>query len=182
VLNFVVAETDEVRGAASVVMSQIKAGLKSLAMGLKEVENELKFTKSLRQDHSQDSARFNDEEEQFHVAIESFHARARKVVLDLSHKVQEAEHKYAELLQYVGEDAETTPDVLFKTFVSFFEDMSLALNENEQARAKTLKRNRDKKGRISDIVSSTGPSPAKRNEGQEEEEGAEAEMDDEAAL
>jgi len=48
VLNFLVAETDGIRGAASVTLSQMKAGLKSLALGVKELENERNFCLATR--------------------------------------------------------------------------------------------------------------------------------------
>jgi len=142
VLNFLFAETDGIRGAANVSMQQMKTSLKSLALGVKELDNERRFCAEQRNDKN---ATISHEDEIFFQAIDSFYKRAREELNTLTVKVTGAEKQYNELLAYLGEDPEMTPEVLFKSLIAFFDDVALAHNENELERAKTAKKSRDKK-------------------------------------
>lgn len=139
VLDFILGETDDIRAAASVVMANVKGQIKSLAMGVKEVENEVNHAESVRSD-PEASLKMTKEDELFFDAIEAFFQKSRRDVHDLSMAVSKAEKDYEELLSYFREEANTPPEELFKHLVAFFDDVSAALHENDVARAKAVRK------------------------------------------
>ena len=93
------------------------------------------------------SAEITHEDDVFFQAIDNFYHRAKNDVRELSTKLGNVEKEFAELVSYLGEDPESTPETLFKSLIAFLDDVALALNENEMEKAKQAKRSRDKKER-----------------------------------
>lgn len=135
VLEYVLSETEPIRAASTVVLSNVKAQLKGLAMGVKELENEVQFGESLRANVELSKSLTREDELHFET-LKGFYECAQSDIELLFHLMTQVDKSFAEALVYFKEDPETTPEGLFKALVSFFDELHISYNENTLARVK----------------------------------------------
>ena len=84
-------------------------------------------------------------ERRFHKAISRFLVRANDVLKDTVSQGAALQHDWSGLRQYFGETDTMTPADLFKQLHEFIDSFHVALEENEAAKQKALKRARAKR-------------------------------------
>jgi len=163
-IGYIKSETDVIRKAANVSLTNAQSQLQILENGIRAVENEHKHVSKIVDDPEQHD-KLSEDDKAFIVGLSKFHMMATKALADLRKLADDTEARFKETLEYFLEDAATTSEVLFRMLQSFFADFELALNQNDAARQKHLKRQRAKHERDKKKDEPDGKKPAAKGKG-----------------
>jgi len=144
VMMYIKSETDSIRQAANVSLTNAAAQVQTLANGIKAIENERSIVSKVVADDEK-RASMTDEDKMFAVGINRFYKFAEKSIAELVETSTKTEQLFNDVLAYLCEDSTTTSEVLFRTLQAFFADFELALNQNDAARQNYLRRQKAKK-------------------------------------
>jgi len=142
-VSFIKSETDDVRSASNVSLTNALAQLQVLENGIKALENEVKVVANVLEDPAKRDA-MTEEDQAFALGLNRFYKEASSSLEELRKTATETEDSFKSVLDYFCEDGATTSEVLFRMLQGFFADFELALNENDAARQKYLRVKRQK--------------------------------------
>jgi len=138
-VGYVKSDTDNIREAANVSLENALAQLQVLENGVKAVETEVAVVAKTLEDGVKREA-MTEEDKTFAVALNNFYKYADKSAKDLRASADKAEALFADTVTYFLEDKGISSGSLFGSLQRFFADFELALNQNDAARQKFLKR------------------------------------------
>uniref|UniRef100_A0A7S2RF41 FH2 domain-containing protein n=1 Tax=Mucochytrium quahogii TaxID=96639 RepID=A0A7S2RF41_9STRA len=159
IIGFIKSGTDNIRAAASVSLSNALAQLQMLENGFKVLENEHKLVAAIVS-NPEKRDNLSEEDKLFFLGLNKFYNLAEKSLEELRQEGNDTEQRFKETLDFLCEDPSTTSEVFFRTLQTFFADFELALNQNDAARQKHLKKERARMERNS--KTKKGSVPAKR--------------------
>ncbi|GBG34259.1 Formin-like protein 3 [Hondaea fermentalgiana] len=142
-VSYVKSETDNVRAASNVSLTNALAQLQVLENGIKTLANEVKFVAGILEDPAKREA-MTEEDQAFALGLNRFYKEASSSLEELRTNANETEESFKTVVDYFCEDASTTSETLFRMLQGFFADFELALNENDAARQKYLRVKRQK--------------------------------------